>query len=418
MIDIARLRKEPEHILKLLQDRVEEKNLEILRSADENWRETKQRLDKALSQRNELSKQAKENPQARKRVKELKKKLEVIKRAEREAKKRMETLLLSIHNIPLPDVPPGKTAKDNVVVRKEGKIPKFNFTPKDYLSLRAIENYIGLEEAREASGARFAYIKGKAAQLEYALLRFAIDFLSKEKFELIFPPTIIKKETMKKMGYLDQVGEQEVFHLQNPIETSSEFVLVGTAEQSLGAMVMGKTFSYKELPKRYMAFTPCYRREAGSYGKDTRGILRVHQFEKLEMFSVTEPKDSEKEHAFLLSLQESMMKQLNIPYRVVGLCAGDLGLPSARTLDIESFLPGQNQGKGEYRETHSTSNCTDFQARRLQVKVQTADGKKLLAHTINATAFAMQRTLIAIMENYQNEDGTFAVPNALKPFFP
>lgn len=418
MIDISVLRKNSKESIKALKDRISPEQIEKTIAADKSWRTIKQHLDDLLAQRNELSKKARADGSAREKVKKIKQELETVKKEEHEAKQQSLALLSVIPNFPQKGTPKGKSEKDNIILREVGQKPSFTFKPKEYLSLSRSNEDINLEEAAKSSGARFVYIKGTVAKLEFALLQFAIDYLSTKDFELVFPPTILKKETMQAMGYLDQAGEQEVFHLQNPLEEGSQYVLAGTAEQSLGGMLINKTYSHKELPKRYMAFTPCYRREAGSYGKDTRGIIRLHQFEKIEMFSVTRPDQSEKEHEFMLTQQEYLMKQLNIPYRVADLAAGDLGLPSSRTFDIESFLPGQNNGKGQYRETHSTSNCTDFQARRLNAKYQSSEGENKFVHTVNGTGFAMQRIIIAILENYQKTDGSFDVPKVLQKYFP
>jgi len=418
MIDIALLRKNPKEIADRLSRRVSPEIIKKVLRADEQWRHEKCNLDQLLTTRNELSKKAQHDPRARKEVKALKEQLESAKKTESEKKIQLENLLSSIPNIPSDKAPNGKNEKDNVVLRECGTKRLFEFTPHDYLSLKDIPIMIGLQEAAQSSGARFAYMKGKVAKLEFALLQYAILTLCEKGFELVFPPTILKKETMLAMGYLDQAGEQEVFHLQNPTEKETSFVLAGTGEQSLGGMCMNNVFTQKELPKRYVTFTPCYRREAGSYGKDTKGIFRLHQFEKVEMFSVTTPGQSELEHQFFLTLQEELMKALDVPYRVVDLAIGDLGLPSSRTFDIESFFPGQNGGKGQYRETHSTSNCTDFQARRLNARYTNNHNKKEFVHTVNGTAFAMQRIIIAILENYQTKEGDFTIPKVLKAFFP
>lgn len=417
MIDISKLRNNSAEIEQKLADRVSPASVKGVLQADEKWRHAKQELDELLGLRNELSKKAQSDSQARHEVRAIKNKLEKLKEKEKNSKVLLDNLLCAIPNIPQDETPKGKTEEHNVIIRECGKKRNFSFIPRDYLSLNNQQSMIGLSEAAAASGARFAYLKGDAAKLEFALLQFAISFLTSKGFELVFPPTILRKETMQAMGYLDQAGEQEVFHLQNPIEQQSTFVLAGTAEQSLGGMFINSLYTKKELPKRYMAFTPCYRREAGSYGKDTKGIFRLHQFEKVEMFSITTPEQSQKEHLDFLNIQEELMSELEIPYRVVDLARGDLGLPSARTFDIESFLPGQNGGKGEYRETHSTSNCTDFQARRLHARYITENNKKEFVNTVNGTAFAMQRMIIAILENYQKKDGGFDIPKRLKTFF-
>jgi len=274
------------------------------------------------------------------------------------------------------------------------------------LALNDELNWIDTERAGKAIGSRFGYLLRDAVNLEFALVRFAFGILQKEGFIPIVPPVFLKPEAMRGMGYLDY-NEDEVYHLEK-----DDLYLIGTSEQAIGAMHMNEIFTEKELPLRYAGFSSCFRREAGSYGKDTKGILRVHQFDKIELFSFVKPENSKEEHEFLLGLEEKLMRSLNLPYRVLQICTGDLGVQAANKYDIETWLPGQNQ----YRETHSTSNDTDFQSRRLNIKYKNeATGKNELVYTLNGTAFAVGRILIAIMENYQQEDGTIKIPDALKP---
>jgi seryl-tRNA synthetase len=233
------------------------------------------------------------------------------------------------------------------------------------------------------------------------------------------PPVMIKPEMMKAMGYINEIPNAE-FQISNKngevyFLRDDDLLLVGTAEQSIGPMHAGEVFNEKDLPKRYVAFSTCFRREAGSYGKDTKGILRVHQFDKVEMFSFCTPEQSVKEHELFLAMEEKLMQKLKIPYRVVQMCTGDLGDPAAAKYDIEAWMPGQK----EYRETHSTSNCTDFQARRLNIRYRSTSHKlptTSYVHTLNGTAFAIGRTLIAIIENYQQKDGSIKVPKALRKY--
>jgi seryl-tRNA synthetase len=212
---------------------------------------------------------------------------------------------------------------------------------------------------------------------------------------------------MRAMGYLEHGGHEEIYYFPK-----DNLYLIGTAEQSLGALHLDETLTEKQLPIRYVGFSPCYRREAGSYGKDTRGIIRVHQFDKVEMFSFTTPEQSEAEHAVLLAVEEELMQGLGLPYRVIKQCTGDLGLPAARKFDIEAWIPTQDT----YRETHSTSTCTDYQARRLNTRYKSESGEAKYVHTLNGTAFALGRTLVAVLENYQQADGTVKIPAALQPF--
>lgn len=312
---------------------------------------------------------------------------------------------LRVPNPPATDVPDGDDESANVVEREVGKKPKLK-NPKDYLALTEPQGLVDLKRAAKLSGSRFGYITGPLAQMEFALVQYAQKILLNEGFTMIVPPVMIKEENMSAMGYLSGGGEDETYHF-----AKDHLYLVGTSEQSIGPMHRDEVFQEADLPKRYLSFSTCFRREAGSYGKDTKGILRVHQFDKLEMFSITLPEKSDAEHEFLLAMEEKLMQRLKLPYRVVKLCAGDLGWPSARTYDLETWMPGQ----GVYRETHSTSTTTDFQSRALNIKVERPDGKEFV-HMLNGTAFAIGRTLIAIIENYQQPDGSIKIPKVLQPF--
>ncbi len=314
--------------------------------------------------------------------------------------------ITKLPNIPKDDVPEGDDESANVVEREMGKKPKLK-SPKEYLNLVEPLGLIDLQRASKVSGSRFGYILGPLAQMEFALVQYAQSILLKEDFTMVVPPVLIKEENMAAMGYLAGGGEDEVYHLEK-----DKMYLVGTAEQAIGPMHRDEILNEQDFPKRYLAFSTSFRREAGSYGKDTKGILRVHQFDKLEMFSLSLPEKSDQEHEFFLAMEEKLMQGLKLPYRVVKLCAGDLGWPSARTWDIETWMPGQ----GLYRETHSTSTTTDYQSSELNIKVKRGDGTKQFVHLINGTAFAIGRTLIAIIENYQQPDGSISVPNVLRPW--
>jgi len=309
-------------------------------------------------------------------------------------------------NIPQEDVKIGKDSSENKVIREVGEKPKFDFIPKDYLAITEKLDLIDIKRASKVSGSRFGYLKGDLARLEFAIVNYTMNFLRNNGFITIVPPVMIKTEMMKGMGYIDSEKDKEEGYFLD----KDNLILIGTSEQSIGPMHADEILKEKELPKRYVAFSSCFRREAGSYGKDTKGILRVHQFDKIEMFSFCQPKNSQKEHEFLLKMVETMMKELEISYRVVQLCTGDLAKPSTTTYDIESWLPGQN----EYRETHSVSNTTDFQARRLKIKYK---NKNIgYVHMLNGTAFAIGRILIAIIENYQTKNNTIKIPKILQPY--
>lgn len=319
---------------------------------------------------------------------------------------RFDKLMLSVPNPPFDDVKVGKDESENEVVRHWGKVPKFSFKIKDHIQIGKDLDLIDTEQAAKVSGNRFGCLKNEAVLLEFALVRYGFDFLAKQGFVPIVPPVMIKQKPMQAMGYLER-GEQEVYKTAR-----DNFYLVGTSEQSIGPMHMNEILLPKELPKRYTAFSTCFRREAGSYGKDVKGIFRVHQFDKIEMFSFIKPEESEEEHKLFLSLEEKLVQQLKIPYQVVKMCTGDLGDPAASKYDIECWIPSQNK----YRETHSTSNCTDFQARRLNIKFRSHQSKLEFVHTLNGTAIAIGRMIIAILENYQQRDGSIKIPKVLQKY--
>lgn len=318
----------------------------------------------------------------------------------------LEAALRTIPNLPRPDVTIGRDDSENFVIRTFGEPTKFDFEPKDYMAIGESLDLIDTERAAKVAGARFGYLKNEAALLEFALAQYAFATLMPEGFVPVIPPVLVNEKVMGGMGYLDR-GRDEVYHL-----ASDNLFLAGTSEQSLGGMHMDETFEESALPRRYVGFSTCFRREAGSYGKDVRGILRVHQFDKLEMFSYVLPEESDKEHERLLALEEKLMQGLGLPYRVLGIVTGDLGDPAARKYDIETWLPSQ----GTYRETHSTSTCTDWQSRRLNIRVRRNNGETQFTHMLNGTAFAIQRTLLCILENFQQADGTVAVPPVLVPY--
>ncbi len=333
---------------------------------------------------------------------------EQVKKLEGELAVVEETLAVELRKYPnvlREGVPEGKDGDDNVVVRTFMEPTSFGFEPKDHLELGEKLGLIDMGRAAKVAGSRFTYILGDAVRLEFALVQYAMEILGEHGFVPVIPPHIVSTKAMEAMGYLEHGGEEEIYHLKH-----DDSVLIGTSEQAIGPMLMDEMLDEAKLPLRYMGFSPCYRREAGSFGRDVRGILRVHQFDKIEMFSFTSPEASDAEHELLLSLEEKLMQGLKLPHRVMALCSGDIGRPSARTYDIETWIPSQKT----YRETHSTSNTTDYQTRRLNVRVKRADGRKELAHALNGTAFAIGRTLIAILENYQQANGSIAVPEVLR----
>jgi len=398
MIDIKLLRENPEKVKKACVNKGAKIDIDKILESDKRRRELIQEIENYKAEQKRLGKDQIE------KAKELKNKIKGLEPELEKTELNFNILFSQIPNLPLDDVPIGSNETGNKVIKIVGKTEK---GLRDYLEIAEKLDIIDVKRAAKTSGSRFGYLKGDLAILEFGLVRLAFDVLGKEGFIPVIPPVMIKPEMAKGMGYIEQTNSEEAYYIN-----SDNLYLVGTAEQSLGAMHADEVFDENELPKRYVGFSTCFRREAGSYGKDTKGILRVHQFDKVEMFSFCKPEDSIKEHKFLLSLEEKLMNLLKIPYHVVQMCSGDLGHPAAAKYDIEAWLPGQN----EYRETHSTSNCTDFQARRLSIKYKAKDGKLNLVHTLNGTAFAIGRMLIAIIENYQQKDGSIKVPKVLRKY--
>lgn len=325
-----------------------------------------------------------------------------------ETEKKLEELLLQLPNIPFDDVPAGKDESENKIVRKWGNIPKFNFKPKDHLELGESLNILDVKRAVKLSGSRFGYLKREAALMEFALIQLIFELAVKRGFVPIVPPVLVKREAMKGMGYIDTPEDlAERYYLEK-----DQLFLVGSSEQSIGGLHAGEIFENSELPSRVVAFSTCFREEAGSYGKDTRGILRVHQFDKVELFSFCRPEKSEEEHKFLIDFEEKLWQSLKIPYQIVQLSTGDMSRPSASTIDIEAWMPGQNT----YREVSSASNTTDYQARRLNIRYKNKEGKLEFVHMLNATGFPIGRTIIAILENCQQKDGSVKIPKVLQKY--
>lgn len=415
MLDIKFIRENPKKVKEGCRKKQVRVDIDRLLEVDKEKRETLRALEDMLAQKNKASKiisQTKNEKEKRKLIlemQELDKNSDRLNKKIRELEKEFNELILQIPNLPLDEVPVGKDERDNVVLRKVGEKPKFDFKPRDYLEIAEKLDLIDVKRAAKVAGSRFGYLKKEAVLLEFALINFAFDKLIKQRFIPLVPPVMLKEEMARGTGYFEATDRKEAYFIPE-----DNLFLVGTSEQSICAMHADEIFEEKDLPKRYLGFSTCFRREAGSYGKDTKGILRVHQFDKVEMFSFSKPEDSQKEHQFFLKLEEDFMELLKLPYQVVQICSGDLGMPTAAKYDIEAWLPGENK----YRETHSTSNCTDFQARRLNIRYRAKDGKLNFVHTINGTAFAIGRTLIAIIENYQQKDGAVLVPEVLQKYFP
>ncbi len=412
MLDIKFIRENEEKVKKASQNKNIQVDIDRLLEVDRERKEVLQALEDMRAKKNKASRiisAAASEKEKRKNIlemQELDKNSDRLNEDLKNLEKEFKNLMFQIPNIPLGGVPIGEDERGNIIIKKVGDIPKFNFAPKEHFEIGEQLDIIDTERATKVAGSRFYYLKREGALLELALIKLGFDTLVKEGFIPIIPPVMIKSGMAIAMGYLQQTDDAEAYYLPK-----DDLYLVATSEQSLGAMHAGETFDEKDLPLRYVGFSTCFRREAGSYGKDKKGILRMHQFDKIEMFVFCKPEDSVKEHQYLLSIEEKLMQALKIPYQILNICTGDLGVPAAAKYDIEAWLPGQNK----YRETHSTSNCTDFQARRLNIRYRGKNGKLNFVHTLNGTAFSM-RPIIAILENFQQKDGSVKIPKVLQEY--
>jgi len=405
MLDSSLLREHPELIQKALRDRAMDFDIRALLTLDEERRTLLKHLEGLRADRNSRSK---EKP-SQAEIARLKKLSETIKQAEEE----LTTLLSSYHdallripNIPDKSVPIGKDDTGNKVLKKWGKKSTLK-KPREYFDLPSVQPYFELDRGARTSGARFYYLRGPLALLEHALMRYAVDFITKKGFELLVTPILVQESALLGTGYFPN-GRQEVYAV-NPGQ--DDLYLIGTSEQAITAFHQQELLEADDLPRRYTACTPCFRREAGGYGKDTRGILRVHQFNKVEMVVFSKPDDSWKILTEMIAISQEFYQSLGIPYQLVALCTGDLGFQSAKTIDIEGWFPGQ----GRYRELGSASNTTDFQARRLNIRFKNEKGEKQFVHTLNNTVVA-DRALLAILENQQQKDGSVVVPTVLQKY--
>ena len=416
MLDIKFIRENSEKVKQACNNKRVDCDIDRILELDERKRKYLKEIEDLRAEQNKLGKEDIAKAQGIKA--QIKEKEPELKNAETE----LENLLFLVPNIPLNDVPVGKDETENKVIRKWGNPAKFDFAPHDHVAIGEKLGLIDIERAGKITGARFSYLKGDAALLEFALVQYALAVLTSQKtlkkiasgigvsdtpFVPVVPPVMIRPDVFKKMGRLSEQDKNERYYL-----SQDDLYLIGSAEHTLGPLHMDEVLDEKDLPLRYLGFSTAFRREAGSYGKDTKGILRVHQFDKLEMESFTIPENSLKEQNFFVAIQEYLMQGLELPYRVVNVCTGDMGKPDARQIDIETWMPGQ----GKYRETHSADLMQDFQARRLNTKVRRKDSPPEFAYMNDATCFAIGRTIIAILENYQQKDGSVKIPKALQGY--
>ncbi len=413
MVDLKFIREHPEIIKKAAADKNYQIDVDHLLEIDKKHHELSVEVQHLQEERNIYAKAvatAENKQEAIQKGKQIKDELEKKEHALSALQQELHQWLLKIPALPREDVKPGKNEEENDVIRKFKEPTQFDFEPKEHLELGEALDIIDVKRASKVSGARFGYLKNEGVLLEFALVQLALETLIKEGFTPVIPPVLIKPEITEGLGYWQEGGSQDYYLVSEPDEGTG-YYLVGTAEHSLVPMHKDEILQSRMLPLRYVGFSPAFRREAGSYGKDTKGIIRVHQFDKVEMVSFTSAEDDDKEHEYLLSIEEKLFQMLDIPYQVVKMCTGDLGFPIARKYDIEAWMPGQQK----YREVTSASTASDFQARRLNIKYQNGNEKNF-AHILNGTAFAIGRTIVAIIENNQQKDGSVKIPEVLQKY--
>ncbi len=424
MLDIKFIRSNPEVVKKAAKDKKVNLNIDELLALDERKRHILRELEDKRAEQNKKSNLpagGKPSPEEIGVLKKLKDEIKILEEEMGRVDVDLEKLILMVPNIPSDDTPIGPNETGNKVLRQVGKLPSFDFKPKEHFELGEELDVIDTQRASQVAGTRFGYLKGSLALLEFALVQFALSVLTNEKilkkiaqsissdislkpFTPVIPPVFIRPEIFQKMARLEP--KEERYYIP-----SDDLYLIGSAEHTLGPLHMDQVINEKDLPIRYVGFSTSFRREAGSYGKDTKGILRVHQFDKIEAESFTLPENSIKEQDFIVAIQEYLLQSLELSYQVVAICTGDMGGPDARQIDIETWMPGQNR----YRETHTADLMTDYQARRLNTRVRR--GEKLeFVYMNDATIFAIGRTIIAIMENYQTKDSTIMIPKVLRKY--
>jgi seryl-tRNA synthetase len=399
LIDLRAARADPEGFRAALERKGAAGPFDELLAADERWRELETRASELRAQ---TKTKGKPTPEELEQLRGVKAELQHVESEHEEAAARRQDLLDRVPNPPDPSAPDGATEEDSVELRRVGEPPSFSFEPRDHLDLATGRGWIDLERAARVSGSRFAYRLGDVALVELALYRFALDRLVGKGFVPMLPPVLVREEAMYGTGFLP-TDEVNIYRIER-----DELYLTGTSEVGLASFHLGEELD--GLPLRYAGYSTNFRRESGAAGKDTRGMFRVHQFDKVEMFVFTEPDRSTEEHDALLAIEEELVQEVGLPYRVVNVAAGDLGASAAKKYDIEAWFPGQQR----YREITSTSNTTDYQARRLGIRFR-REGKLEPVHTLNGTAMTA-RWLIALMENFQDEAGEIAVPDVITQF--
>jgi len=415
MIDIKFIRKHPEIVKENCHNRLVNIDIDKLLDVDKKKRELATAIDSLKAKINIGSKK---KPSAKK-IEEMKIISEEIKKLEDVQELIMEQfneMMMQVPNLTHPAVCVSENEENNPVIETFKSPTKFDFKPKDHVELAKDLDLIDFNRATKVTGAKFYYLKNELALLEVALIQYALDTGIKHGFTPIITPDLAKQEVLEGLGFNPRGESTQIYNINN-----SDLSLIGTAEITMGGYHMNEVLDEKELPKKYVALSHCFRTEAGSYSKYSKGIFRVHQFTKIELFIYTTHEMSEQNHLELLNIEKEIFKGLEIPFRIIDHCTADLGAPSSRTFDLEAWMPGKpnKQGKlGDWAEITSTSNCTDYQARGLNIKYKDKFSKKNYVYTLNGTAIAVSRALIAILENFQQADGSVIVPDILRNYMP
>lgn len=416
MIDLRELKSRHDEIAANIKNRNMRVDLDAIIALGDKRSSVMQEADALRARRNEVAKQMKGklDPETRAKLieegKELKTRIAEIEKEASDLDAQYLAAARTIPNYANPEAPIGKEDKDSTAVKFVGKPPVFDFKPLDHVQLGEKLDLIDFDTATEVSGPKFYYLKNQAVLLQMAIERYAIDIVLKHGFTPFITPDVAKEEILNGIGFNPRGAESNIYTLEG-----TGTALVGTAEITLGGYYAGRVLDKKELPIKMTGLSHCFRREAGAAGQYSKGLYRVHQFSKLEMFIYCLPEESDKWHDYLLSIEEEIYQGLGLAYRVIDTCTGDLGAPAYRKFDIEAWMPGRGEN-GEYGEVTSTSNCTDYQARSLQIRYRDDEGKLQYVHMLNGTATALSRTMVAILENYQQKDGSIAIPEKLIPY--
>ena len=412
MLDIKFIKEHLEQVKKNITDRNMVADADLVVKLYDEKTALQQKLDSLRQQRNENAAKMKGKLEQDVRNaliaegKKLKEDIATLEKDYEEAEKAFKVAMMDIPNMAHPDAPIGKEDKENLEVKKWGNIPQFNFQPKDHVELCEALDLVDFETATRVSGTKFYYLKNEAVILELALTRYVMDIIMKEGFTPFITPDVAKEEVAAGIGFNPRGEESNIYTVEG-----TGTCLVGTAEITLGGYFAGKTIDASKLPIKMAGLSHCFRREAGAAGQFSKGLYRVHQFSKVEMFIYCLPEKSDEMHQYIRSVEEKIFQGLDVPYRVVDTCTGDLGASAYRKYDLEAWMPG----RGDYGEITSTSNCTDFQARRLGIKYKDENGTNYL-HMLNGTAMALTRAMIAIIENNQQADGSILIPKNLVPY--